>query len=233
MGLLMRNRIAVENYRIVSTIGQCIQETDHNTGKPVCNSDSCPKMLAGRWAYPITFEEISFLTSGSHTYTWLDHKKDPVPVSAPQYICLVQRWMTGKIHDPKAFPTEAPAGSAGTNAPSGMNTDSRDWIGKSAGFPETFLHDCRTCFRQIFRIYAHLYHSHWVEPFWHLSGQNNGQGWTDLNSCFVHFCTVAKLYGLLADRDAEPMQPLIDIWIANGSIPADAANGACTIVQPQ
>lgn len=29
------------------------------------------------------------------------------------------------------------------------------------------------------------------------------------------------------------MQPLIDIWTANGSIPADAANGACTIVPPQ
>ena len=55
----MRNRIAVENYRIVSTIGQCIQEIDHNTGKPVCNSDSCPKMLAGRWGYPLTSEDIS------------------------------------------------------------------------------------------------------------------------------------------------------------------------------
>ena len=174
-----------------------------------------------------------FLTFDSHTYTWLDHKKDPVPVSAPQYICLVQRWMNGKIHDPKAFPTETPSGSVGTNVPGAMDPDGRDWIGKSAGFPETFLHDCRTCFRQIFRIYAHLYHSHWVDPFWHLSGQNNGQGWTDLNSCFVHFCTVAKLYGLLADRDAEPMQPLIDIWIANGSIPAEAANGACAIVPHQ
>ena len=29
------------------------------------------------------------------------------------------------------------------------------------------------------------------------------------------------------------MQPLIDIWIANGSIPADAANGACAVIQPQ
>lgn len=234
MGSLRHSCIAVENYRIVSTIGQCIQEIDHNTGKPVCNSDSCPKMAAGRWDFLITHEEmIIFLTFDSHTYTWLDHKKDPVPVSAPQYIHLVQRWMNGKIHDPKAFPTEAPAGSAVINASGAVNSDGRDWIGKSAGFPETFLHDCRTCFRQIFRIYAHLYHSHWIDPFWHLSGQSNGQGWTDLNSCFVHFCTVAKLYGLLGDRDAEPMQPLIDIWIANGSIPAEAANSACAIVPPQ
>lgn len=162
--------------------------------------------------------------------------------------------MNGKIHDPKAFPTEAPTAAPASYASGGLSTPTgerpiaagpttvnaslsrlagRDWIGKSAGFPESFFHDCRTCFRQIFRIYAHLYHSHWVDPFWHLSSGSNSQGWTDLNSCFVHFCTVAKLYGLLSDKDAEPMQPLIEIWTANGSIPADAANGACTVVPPQ
>lgn len=158
--------------------------------------------------------------------------------------------MNGKIHDPKAFPTENPTTFSNAYASGGLNTPhaempiaagpttvnqplstlaGRSWVGKDAGFPETFFHDVKTCFRQIFRIYAHLYHSHWVDPFWHISTTN----WTDLNSCFVHFCSVAKLYGLLSDKDAEPMQPLIDIWIANGSIPADAANGACTVVPPQ
>ncbi len=170
-------------------------------------------------------------------------------MSAPQYISLVQRWVKGKIHDPKAFPIDPPAQkNASTYASGGLNTPAdekpiatdptdlqapltalagREWFGKSAGFPETFLHDVRTCFRQIFRIYAHLYHSHWVDPFWHLS-DSKGQGYTDLNSCFCQFTTVAKLYGLLSDKDAEPLQPLIDIWIANGSVPADAARGACT-----
>ena len=190
----------------------------------------------------------------SHTYTWLDSKKEPIPVSAQQYMSLVQRWMNGKIHDQKAFPTDPPvingvgypsgalttstgerpiaAGSANVQAP--LSTlIGRDWVGKAAGFPETFLNDVRTCFRQIFRLYAHLYHSHWIEPFYHLSGSTNNQGWTDLNSCFVHFCSVAKLYGLLSDKDAEPMQPLIDIWTHNGSIPLEAANGACAVVAPQ
>ena len=183
-------------------------------------------------------------------YTWLDNKKEPLPVSAYTYIGLVQRWMNNKIHDPKAFPTDPTSANAATTTSGSLNTPSderpiaagstnlqaplstltgRDWVGKSAGFPETFLHDVRTCFRQIFRVYAHLYHSHWMDPFWHLSGKNNAEGWTDLNSCFVHFCSVAKLYGLLSDKDAQPMQPLIDIWIANGSIPADAANGACAV----
>lgn len=165
--------------------------------------------------------------------------------------------MNGKIHDPKAFPTDAPGGNAAvaatyasrslsapagersitanpTGLPSSLSTPAgRDWIGKSAGFPEAFVNEVRTCFRQIFRVYAHLYHSHWIEPFWHLSGSTNGAGWTDLNSCFVHFCSVAKLYGLLSDKDTEPMQPLIDNWIANGSIPVEAANGACAVGAPQ
>ncbi len=173
-------------------------------------------------------------------------------MAAQQYIALVQRWMNGKIHDERAFPTDPPVvnatgvGSNGLGAPNGgppaagtsdpqsalSVSASRDWFGKSAGFPETFLNDVRTCFRQIFRVYAHLYHSHWMDPFWHLSGQSNGAGYTDLNSCFVHFCSVAKLYGLLSERDAEPMQPLIDIWVANGSIPVEAVNGTCAVVPP-
>ena len=189
-----------------------------------------------------------------HSYTWLDNKGLPVPVTASQYISLVQRWMNGKITDPKAFPTDTPGNTSATYASGSINTPSsespiaagpttlnaplsklagKDWVGKEAGFPESFFSDCRTCFRQIFRIYAHLYHSHWVDPYWHLSSGSNSQGWTDLNSCFVHFCTVAKLYGLLADRDAEPMQPLIDIWVANGSIPAEAANGTHTVLPSQ
>ena len=157
------------------------------------------------------------------------------------------------MDDPKAFPTDNITGSstiyasgslntanANTPIPAGPTTSTaplsqlagRNWLGKSAGFPESFYSDIKTCFRQIFRLYAHLYHSHWVEPFWHLSGTSNS-GYTDLNSCFVHFITVAKLFGLLSDKDTEPMQPLVDIWTANGSIPADAVKGACAINQNQ
>ena len=180
----------------------------------------------------------------SHTYTWLNNEKVPIKVPACQYISLVQRWITGKLSDPKAFPTDNITGSATTYASASLNSTNannpiaagpttlnvplstlagRDWVGKSAGFPETTLNDVKTCFRQIFRLYAHLYHSHWVEPFWHLSRT------TDLNSCFVHFLTVTKLFDLLSDKDMEPMQPLIDIWVDNRSIPADAANGSCAI----
>jgi hypothetical protein len=177
--------------------------------------------------------------------------KEPVKVPAYQYIGLVRRWIHGKFSDPKTFPTEPLAPSAATYAsgnvastdgtppiavgPGNVNAplsvlSGRNWVGKSSGFPENFFTDVRTIFRQIFRIYAHVYHSHWVNPFWHIRSTNPPcSGWTDLNSCFVHFITVAKLFGLLSDKDMEPMQPLIDIWIANGSIPPEAANGTCAV----
>ena len=173
-----------------------------------------------------------------------------------QYIALVRRWIQGKLGDTRTFPTDPLQPSAAPYA-SGTLTDAnggekpiaappttlnsplstlagRNWVGKSAGFPENFFTDVRTIFRQIFRIYAHIYHSHWIDPFWHIHNTNPpSSGWTDLNSCFVHFITVAKLFGLLSDKDLEPMQPLVDIWIANGSIPADAAKSACAVQQAQ
>ncbi|SLM38197.1 Mob1/phocein [Lasallia pustulata] len=222
---------AVEQYRLLEKELQCIQEVDTNTGSAICNEKTCPTMSAG-----------------SHRYTWLTNERTPVEVSASKYITLVQRWIVAKLHDPNAFPTDAPTGTESTYASGGVNTPGattpipmrattlttplstlagRDWVGKAAGFPETFFGDLKTIFRQIFRVYAHLYYSHWENPFWHINAHR------DLNSTFVHFITVAMLFGLLSTRDMEPMQPLIDIWIANGSIPADAANGACAIVPSQ
>ena len=164
---------------------------------------------------------------------------------------LVRRWICGKLSDPRTFPAEPLTGTSATFASGGLNTPGamspgpipagptslsaplsqlagHDWVGKTTGFPEHFFTDCRTVFRQMFRIYAHVYHSHWVEPFWHIGSSNPpSSGWLDLNSFFVHFVTVAMLFGLLTPKDLEPMQPLIDIWVANGSIPEDAARGAC------
>lgn len=198
---------------------------------------------------------ITKLTSYSaHTYTWLNKNREPIRISAAAYIQMVQRWICGKLNDTKLFPTNSLAGAASDYASGGLNTPGsiapnpmgpttsdaspstlagRDWIGKKTGFPENYFNDLKTIFRQMFRLYAHCYHSHWVDPFWHYQSNNPpSSGWTSLNSLFVHFISVSKLFGLLSDRDMEPMQPLIDIWVANGSIPADAAAGACA-VQPQ
>ncbi|KAL9597271.1 MAG: hypothetical protein Q9219_005252 [cf. Caloplaca sp. 3 TL-2023] len=220
----------VEQYRLLENFIQVIQEL--HEGKKICNPECCPTMSAGR-----------------HTYTWLNTERQAIYVPASQYIMLVQRWIVGKIHDQTAFPTDSPFGTNASSfeasypspnipssqrpIPAGPTTlnrtlsdlSGRTWFGKAAGFPETFQNDVRTAWRQMCRIYAHLYHAHFIEPFWHIKHACN-----DLNSAFSFFASVGKLYGLLKDSDLEPMQPLVNIWTANGTIPPDCSNGAQTIV---
>jgi hypothetical protein len=169
----------------------------------------------------------------SHTYTWLDNNKKPIKIPAIQYINLVQKWIIGKINDPAIFPTDTSSFTSASYAsgslaatgqpqplgPTSLNSplsqlSGRDWLGKPSGFPETFESDIKSIYRQMMRCYAHIYHGHWLEPFWHVNA------YKELNTCFIHFINVGKLFGLLGDKEIEPMQPLIDIWLANGLMPA-------------
>jgi hypothetical protein len=145
----------------------------------------------------------------------------------------VQKWIVGKINDPSIFPTDTTSPSFGANAanyasgsltpmstpqPAGPTTlnaplsqlSGRDWLGKSSGFPETFEADIKSIYRQMMRCYAHIYHGHWLDPFWNVGA------YKELNTCFIHFINVGKLFGLLGDKEIEPMQPLVDLWLAKG-----------------
>ena len=161
-------------------------------------------------------------------------------ISAPKFINRVEKWIVSKIHDPVMFPTEkvttipetssmrdaaaasgAPAAPVDNSGPAGANGNgpSDDWIGKSSGFPQTFYKDCQGIMKQMFRCYAHLYHAHWLNPFWHINKHDI------LNMCFVHFVTVAKYYQLVSDKEMEPMQPLIDLFIKQQRVPPEALSG--------
>jgi hypothetical protein len=165
----------------------------------------------------------------------------------------MQRWISGKIENPALFPTDpagvsfapqplsqsVPSGAAyasggpdtpGSNIPAGTTTlnaslsqlaGAGDWIGKSSGFPSDFFEVCQTIFRQMFRVYAHLYWAHFVEPFYHLSLEK------PLNSCFSHFVLTATEIDMLKPHELEPMQPLIDLWAANGTFPKESRAFHC------
>ncbi|KAH8628965.1 hypothetical protein IG631_16222 [Alternaria alternata] len=196
---------------------EIIKVVDDRTGKPVCNPDTCPTMSAS-----------------GHTYTWLDNNKKPIKIPAIQYINLVQKWIVGKINDPNIFPTDTTAISIGASTyasgsmtptstpqplpPSNSNAPlsqlaGREWLGKSSGFPETFEGDIKSIYRQMMRCYAHIYHGHWLDPFWNVSA------YKELNTCFIHFINVGKLFNLIGDKEIEPMQPLVDLWAEKGLLP--------------
>jgi len=161
-----------------------------------------------------------------HTYTWLDNQKRPIKIPACQYIQLVQKWIQGKISDTSLFPTDSSnifpqsfqsgglsaagtpiaAGITGLNAPL-SDLSGRNWVGKESGFPENFEQDIKSIYRQMMRCYAHIYHGHWLTPFWDVNS------YRELNTCFIHFVNVGMTYSLINEKEMEPMQPLIDIWI--------------------
>lgn len=117
--------------------------------------------------------------------------------------------------------TPIPAGPTSLNASLSQLAGPGDWIGKSSGFPVEFVDVCQTIFRQMFRVYAHLYWAHFVEPFYHLNIEKA------LNSCFSHFVLTATEIDMLKPHELEPMQPLIDLWAASGTFPKESKAYAC------
>lgn len=128
----------------------------------------------------------------------------------------MQRWITGKIDNPVLFPTDCNMVSEAPYAPKDPANGGQEWIGKSSGFPKDFFEVCQAIFRQMFRVYAHLYWAHYREPFYDLSLEKQ------LNSCFSHFVLTAMELDLMKPSELEPMQPLIDLWAANGTFPKES-----------
>jgi len=150
----------------------------------------------------------------NHSFTWLNSRLQPVEIAAYEYLTLVQRYISGKIDDPAIFPTEASGVSYADNPAfcSPMPESGQEWVGKRSGFPQNFMDICQTIFRQMFRVYAHLYWSHFEDMF-SLNLEKS------MNSCFSHFILTATTLNLLKKADLEPMQPLIDLWAALGTFP--------------
>ncbi|CAK7200724.1 hypothetical protein SEUCBS139899_003423 [Sporothrix eucalyptigena] len=143
---------------------------------------------------------------------------EPTEISAHEYMSLMQRWISDKIDDVKLFPTDPSTVSFAPNASYVSATvfsvpASEDWVGRRSGFPKEFASTCRTIFLQMFRVYAHLYWSHLVDPFYHLNLEKQ------LNSCFSHFILTATSLDLLGAEDLKPVQQLVDLWAANGTFP--------------
>ncbi|KAF4122185.1 Mob1/phocein family [Geosmithia morbida] len=192
----------IEHYRVLWNFVRVVLEKEDD-GSTICNRSGCPKMSAGSY----------------HSYTWLNSRHEPIELPAYEYMTLMQRWISGKIDDTAIFPTDpasvsnAPMPGAGTEA---TNGDSEDWIGRRSGFPREFVGICRTIFLQMFRVYAHLYWDHFLEPFYRLNLEKQ------LNSCFSHFILTSTQLDLLLPEDIEPMRPLINLWAADGTLPPES-----------
>jgi hypothetical protein len=150
----------------------------------------------------------------------LNSRLEPCEIPASEYLTLVLRYISSKIDDGKIFPTDA-SGVSWADNPAFSNplpTDGGepDWVGRRSGFPKNFIEVCQTIFRQMFRVYSHLYWSHFEDPMFNMNLEKS------MNSCFSHFILTATTLDLLRPADLEPMQPLIDLWAAVGTFPRES-----------
>ncbi|KAI4519266.1 Mob1/phocein [Schizophyllum commune] len=116
----------------------------------------------------------------SLNYLWTNQDKKQINLSAPNYIDSVMSSVQTILDDENIFPTKS-----------------------SQNFHPSFPHTVKLVYRQLLRVFAHLYHAHY-EAILHLRSEPH------FNSLFAHFLAFGKEYELLevADIRGEPDKPV-------------------------
>ncbi|KAH9983316.1 Mob1/phocein [Russula compacta] len=104
-------------------------------------------------------------------YTWINQDRKSVQLPAPTYIDYVMTWVQNLLDDENTFPTKS-----GQDFP--------------ASFPSTIKH----VYRQLLRVFAHIYHAHYPQIL-HLRSEPH------FNSLFAHFLAFGREYELLDIKD--------------------------------
>jgi MOB kinase activator 1 len=117
-----------------------------------------------------------------YEYLWADgvRVKNPIKLSAPDYVEALFDWVEAQLDDPSVFPQRL-----------------------GAPFPKDFNAVVKNILKRLFRVYAHMYHSHFrqvraLELELHL------------NTCFRHFVLFVVQFDLVEARELAPMKEVID-----------------------
>ncbi|GAB5359123.1 hypothetical protein AAMO2058_000517600, partial [Amorphochlora amoebiformis] len=118
-------------------------------------------------------------------YAWRDgvYYRKATELPAPDYIVTLFEWAEAKLTDPKLFPTKS-----------------------GAKFHPDILKELKQILKRLFRVYAHLYHSHFTE----VRKENMAAA---LNSCFKYFILFSVVeFNLIRVEELEPMKDLLMAW---------------------
>ena len=106
--------------------------------------------------------------------------KKPIKVSAPKYVDLLMTWIQEQIDNEEIFPSSV-----------------------DIPFPKNFRDTISNIFRRLFRVYAHIYYSHFHKIV------SLGEE-AHLNTCFKHFYLFIKEFNLVKKDELEPLKELIE-----------------------
>lgn len=117
-----------------------------------------------------------------YEYLWADgvKVKKPIKVSAPEYVDLLMSWVETQLNDEQIFPLQL-----------------------GTPFPKNFRRIVEVIFKRLFRVYAHIYHSHF-EKIVGLGAEAH------LNTCFKHFIYFVKEFRLIDAKELAPLDDLMD-----------------------
>jgi len=152
-------------------------------------------MLYGTLAEFCTEKSCEVMSASSkYEYLWADGVKikKPVRLSAPEYIDKLFDWIESQIDDENIFPQQF-----------------------GAQFPPNYLEVTKTIYKRLFRVYAHIYHSHFKQ-ICSLDEEAH------LNTCFKHFIFFTLHYNLVDSKELAPLQELIDQFQGKAAPPAKA-----------
>eukprot|EP00754_Rhynchopus_humris_P022007 Rhum_TRINITY_DN14767_c2_g1::Rhum_TRINITY_DN14767_c2_g1_i1::g.116751::m.116751/K06685/MOB1, Mats; MOB kinase activator 1 len=130
-----------------------------------------------------TPEKCPVMSSGKrYEYHWRDGNKykKATKVSAPLYVELLMAWIEEQVNDERIFPTE-----------------------ECNPHPKDFFKIVCNIMKRLFRVYAHLYFSHFAQI--KALGEE-----AHLNTAFKHFCLFAMEFHVV---DATEMIPVYDLII--------------------
>jgi len=130
-------------------------------------------------------------------YLWADgvKVKKPIKVSAPEYVDLLMSWVETQLNDEHIFPLQL-----------------------GTPFPKNFQTVVKTIFKRLFRVYAHIYHSHF-QKIVGLGAEAH------LNTCFKHFIYFVHEFKLIETKELAPLKDLIDSLMGRESAKAEAPKG--------
>eukprot|EP00051_Salpingoeca_urceolata_P026276 m.476709 g.476709 ORF g.476709 m.476709 type:complete len:227 (-) comp20622_c0_seq1:180-860(-) len=144
-------------------------------------------MLYGTLTEYCTQETCPVMSAGpKYEYHWADGVvvKRPIKCSAPEYIDFLMTWVQSQLDDESLFPSKV-----------------------GVPFPKNFIVIVRTILKRLFRVYAHIYHSHFDKVV------DLGE-MAHLNTSFKHFIYFVQEFELVEQRELMPMQELIERLIA-------------------
>jgi MOB kinase activator 1 len=133
---------------------------------------------------------LTAFRSGRLNYVWIHQGGKQATLPAPTYIDYVMTSIQNLIDDEKIFPTK----SSRCLRKKESDILTKFPVVQDQAFHPSFPATIRTVYRQLLRVFAHIYHAHYQQIL-HLRSEPH------FNSLFAHFLAFGREYELLEVRD--------------------------------